>query len=489
MSVADTAAHRIIIIGAGGGALCMAINLKQRGIDDFVLLEKSGGIGGTWWHNQYPGAECDVQSHLYSYSFEPKLDWSRPFAGQAEILQYLNHCADKYDIRRHIRLNTAVTGLVWQEDAACWQVSTGQGQTLRAQVVVSALGLFNELVWPDIPGMQDFKGTSFHSARWNHGHDLRGERVGVIGIAASAIQFVPEIAPLCGQLHLYQRTANWVVPKGNTPYTEAQLAHFRAHPEVVAKNRQDIYDVWNSLATFTEKEKMAEIERAGLAQLEGVRDPEVRRKLTPNHPFGCKRPLFSDVYYPVFNRDNVELITDDIARVTATGVETVDGGHRELDTLIYSTGFHTTKYLTALKVTGRGGQDINAAWHDGAQAYLGVTTAGFPNLFMLYGPNTNQGSILFMIEQQVGYIVRQIERMQREHLAWIDVKPGVMADYNTRLQDDVKKIDVWQASCGNDFYYRSASGRFVTNFPGTMNDFAAQMREERPEAFESARAA
>jgi len=488
MSASPAEFHRVLIIGAGGGALCMAVNLRKAGIEDFVMLEKSHGLGGTWWHNQYPGAECDVQSHLYSYSFEPKLDWSRPFAGQAEILEYFNHCADKYDIRRHIHFNTKVTALTWLEEKGRWRVETDQGRVIEAQVVVSALGMFNELVWPDIEGLGDFKGTAFHSARWDHSHELTGRRVGVIGIAASAIQFVPEIVPKCGSLHLYQRTANWVVPKGNTPYTAEQLEYFRAHPEEVAKSRAETYRVWNTLATFMDKAEMARIEASGLKQLEVVKDPEVRRKLTPNHPFGCRRPLFSDVYYPVFNRDNVELITDDILRITPTGVETA-AGHRELDTLILSTGFRTTQYLTSMRVTGRAGRDINAAWADGAQAYLGITTTGFPNLFMLYGPNTNQGSILFMIEQQVGYITRQITRMDAEKFAWIDVRPEVMADYNDRLQEDVKKIDVWQAACGGDFYYRSPTGRFVTNFPGTMSDFAEITSRSDPEAFEAAPAA
>jgi len=485
MSVSQPEFHRVLIIGAGGGALCMGISLSKAGIDDFVMLEKSHGLGGTWWHNQYPGAECDVQSHLYSYSFEPKLDWTRPFAGQAEILEYFNHCADKYDVRRHIRFNTKVTALTWQESKGRWRVETAEGGILEAQIVVSALGMFNELVWPDIEGLGDFRGSSFHSARWDHSQDLTGRRVGVIGIAASAIQFVPEIAPKCGSLHLYQRTANWVVPKGNNPYTAEQLAHFRAHPEEVARSRAETYRVWNSLATFTDKAEMSRIEAAGLRQLEVVKDPEVRRKLTPNHPFGCRRPLFSDVYYPVFNRDNVELITDRILRVTSSGVETTTG-HRELDTLILSTGFKTTQYLASMEVKGRSGRNINEAWTDGAQAYLGITTAGFPNLFMLYGPNTNQGSILFMIEQQVAYITRQITRMGAEKLAWIDVRPEVMADYNDRLQADVKNIDVWQASCGGDFYYRSPTGRFVTNFPGTMSDFADITSRPDPEAFEAA---
>ncbi len=479
---------RILIIGAGGGAICMAINLKRAGIEDFVMLEKSHGIGGTWWHNQYPGAECDVQSHLYSYSFEPKLDWSRPFAGQAEILQYLNFCTDKHDVRRHIQLNTGVTGLTWSDTRQRWSVDTTTGQRLEAQIVVSALGMFNELVWPSLPGIEDFTGTKFHSARWNQAHDLTGERVGVIGIAASAIQFVPEIAPKVSQLQLYQRTANWVIPKANAPYTAAQLEYFHAHPAAVAHNRQEIYQVWNTLAQFKDKPKMAAIEASGLARIAEVKDPETRRKLTPQHPFGCRRPLFSDVYYPVFNRDNVELITEDIARITTTGIETRDGRHRELDTIVFSTGFKTTKYLTAMEVKGRGGRDINEAWSDGAQAYLGVTTTGFPNLFMLYGPNTNQGSILFMIEQQVGYIVRQIQHMAQQQLAWIDVRPEVMAAFNAQLQEDVKEIDVWQASCGGEYYYRSPTGRFVTNYPGTMDDFAAQMQRVEPNAFEFAKA-
>ncbi len=477
-----------VIIGAGGGALCMAIQLKQAGYHNFVMLEKSGALGGTWWHNQYPGAECDVQSHLYSYSFEPKLDWSRPFAGQAEILRYFNHCADKYDVRGHIRFNTEVRAAQWQEATQRWRIETNSGDSFEAQILVSAMGMFNELVWPSIPGIADFKGTSFHSARWNQSHDLNGERVGVIGIAASAIQFVPEIAPKVGRLHLYQRTANWVVPKGNEPYTAEQLAYFRAHPEAVQENRDKIYAVWNTLATFSDKKVMAEIEASGLARIAEVKDPETRRKLTPNHPFGCKRPLFSDVYYPVFNRDNVELITTDIKRITPTGIETVDGQHRDLDTIVYSTGFKTTKYLSAIQVTGRQGRDINDAWSDGAQAYLGITTTGFPNLFMLYGPNTNQGSILFMIERQVEYIMRQVKRIDAEKLAWIDVKPEVMARYNAQLQEDVKKIDVWQAACGNDFYYRSPTGRFVTNWPDSMDAFTERTRRVEPDVFETAAA-
>lgn len=485
----DTAHQRVIVIGAGSGGICMGVHLKRAGIDDFLMLDKAGGVGGTWYHNSYPGAECDVQSHLYSFSFEPRLDWSQPFAGQAEILDYLNHCTDKYGLRPHLRLNTEVRAAGWDESSARWRVDTADGDTLTADVVVSALGMFNNIVWPDIPGIEDFAGTWFHSARWNHDHDLSGKRVGVVGIAASAVQFVPQIIERVEHAYLYQRTANWVVPKPNTPYTEAELEAFRANPDSVRESRESIYDTWNTLCTFNDKAVLAEIERQGLERIAAVRDPELRRKLTPDHPFGCKRPLFSDLYYPIFNRDNISLITTDIERISADGVVTSDGECQPVDTLIYSTGFETTTYLSAIDVSGRNGVKLTDAWSDGAQAYLGITTSGFPNLFMLYGPNTNQGCILYMIEQQVEYIMRQLQRMDADDLAWIDVRPEVMADFNDALQDALHAVEVWQATCGNDFYYRSASGRMVTQWPHSMDAFTQATRagdagcyETRPRA-------
>jgi cation diffusion facilitator CzcD-associated flavoprotein CzcO len=478
--------HRIIIIGSGGGGLCMGMQLKMAGIDDFLIVDKASGLGGTWWHNTYPGAECDVQSHLYSFSFEPKVDWSRPFAGQEEILGYFRHCADKYELNDHLRFNTPVKAMRWDDTRSLWQLETESGDRLEAQVVVSALGMFNNLVWPKIPGIADFKGTYFHSARWDHQHDLSGKRVGVIGVAASCIQFAPEIAPKVKQLSLFQRTANWVVPKANTPYSQEQLDFYRANPDEVRKSRDETYRLWNSLCTFQEKATMADIERAGLERLAVVKDAETRRKLTPDHPFGCRRPLFSDVYYPIFNRDNVSLITEGIERVTTKGILTTDGVEHEFDTLVYSTGFETTTYLNALEVTGRRGADLREAWSDGAQAYLGITTSGFPNMFMLYGPNTNQGCILFMIEQQVQYIMRQLGRIEQEKLAWLDVRAEVMASYNDELQKEVAQVDVWQAACGGDFYYRSKSGRFVTNFPGTMDDFVDRTHAPDAQAYEVA---
>lgn len=476
--------HPVVIIGAGSAGLCMGVQLKSAGIDDFVILEKGDGVGGTWYWNQYPGAECDVESHLYSFGFEQKLDWSQPFAPREEILEYLNGIADKYDIRRHIRLDAPVARLNWQHETGRWHVATDDGAVYHAQIVVSAIGMFNNIHWPDIPGIEDFKGNCWHSARWDKTHDLSGERVGVIGIAASAIQLAPEIAPLVDQLHLFQRTANWVVPKANTPYTAEQIDHYRQHPEAVQRSREEIYGVWNTLATFSDKQFLADIEKDGLARINEVNDPETRAKLTPNHPFGCKRPLFSDLYYPMFNRDNVELVTENIERITADAVITVDGRRRELDTLICSTGFETTTFLNALEVTGRDGIQLKEAWSDGAQAYLGMSTAGFPNLFMLYGPNTNQGSLLYMFERQCEYVMRQLKRFDDEQLAWMDIRPEVMNAYNEQLQADCDKIDVWHFDCGNDFYIRAASGRVVTQYPYSMDHFTAQTSQTNVDAYE-----
>lgn len=480
----DQLNYRVVIIGAGSAGICTAANLNKAGLEDYKILEKGDGVGGTWFWNQYPGAECDVQSHLYSFAFEPKNDWSQPFAGQEEILAYLNHVTDKYDVRKRIQYNTAVESLTWNEDKARWTITTNNGEVIKAQIVISAIGMFNNLVWPSIAGIEDFKGPYWHSARWDKSQNLAGKRVGVIGIAASAIQFTPELAPIVGELNMFQRTANWVVPKANTPYTDEQLQFYRQNPDAVQQNRDEIYSVWNTLATFDDKQVLADIEKSGLERIEEVRDPETRRKLTPHHPFGCKRPLFSDLYYPIFNRDNVNLITDDIERITENAIVTTDGKAHEVDAIVYSTGFSTTSYLTALDVTGRDGLHIRDAWSDGAQAYLGMNTAGFPNLFMLYGPNTNQGSILFMLERQVDYILRQIRRIDDEKLAWIDIKKDVMNQFNAKLQKDIAKVEVWQAECGNEFYYRSESGRLVTQWPYSMDEFTAQTTRENADEFD-----
>ena len=474
----------VAIIGAGPGGLCAAIRLAQAGFERIVILEKAAGLGGTWYHNRYPGCACDIPSFLYSFTFEPKCDWSRPYGSQAEILAYLEHCARKYALLPHCRFGCGVASARWDERRGRWELRLESGEALEVDVVVSALGMFNDLAWPDLPGRADFAGTQFHSARWRWDHDLAGETVGVIGSAASAVQFVPEIVRQAGQVHLFQRTANWVTPKQDEPFTAEQLAFFAAHPEAIAAARAEIYRRVDEGMTFSDPKAVAEMEASVLAAIEVVRDPALREKLRPQHPYGCKRPLLSNDYYPAFNRPNLELVTERIERITKDAVVTADGRVRRVDTLIFATGFATTKYLSAIEVVGRGGRRIDDAWNDGATAYLGITTAGFPNLFMLYGPNTNNGSILSMIEAQVDYTVRQVERIAGEGLAWIDVRPEPMARYNEDVQAAIGRVSVWQADCRG--YYRSPSGRVVTQWPYSMTEFRERCAKPDAEAYEVA---
>ncbi len=475
---------RIAIIGAGPGGLCMAIRLKQSGFDNFVILEKGGGLGGTWYHNRYPGCAVDLPSFLYSFSFELNPNWSRPFAPQSELLAYMEHCADKYDVRSHCRFNAGVAQAVWDEERASWSLRLEDGEVEQASVVVGAVGMFNELVWPDIDGRDDYAGVSFHSAEWNHDASLVGKRVAVIGSAASAVQIVPEVVKDAAKVHLFQRSANWVMPKDDDPFPEEQLALFRSDENLLKAIRQECYDQVDGGMVFDDEARLREMEAECMDALSAVKDPGVRERLKPQHPFGCKRPLLSNVYFEAFNRPNLELVTDPIAQITPEGVRTADGRDREVDAIIYATGFAATRYISTIDVRGRGGQSIADAWSEGAAAFLGITTAGFPNLFMLYGPNTNNGSILEMIECQVEHVLLQVSRLANEGLAWIDVRPEAMAVFNEEVQKAMDGIAVWNAGCNG--YYRTPSGRIVTQWPFSMRDFKRRTSEVHADAFESA---
>jgi len=473
---------RVAIVGAGPGGLCMGIRLKGAGFDRFEILEKAGNVGGTWYYNRYPGCACDVPSHLYSYSFELKEDWSRPYASQPEILAYLEHCAEKYGLLPHCRLGDAVKRARWDEATAQWRLELASGRTVAADIFVSSVGMFNEIAVPRIAGLDSFDATCFHSARWNWDHDLAGETVGVIGSAASAVQFVPEIVKQAGQVHLFQRSANWVAPKQDEPFTEEQLERFRSNPGAAAALRRQIFESFGGPRAF--ERVRGEMVAACLANMAQVENPEVRARLLPDHPWGAKRPLFSNDYYPAFNRPNLELVTDPIDRITTAGIATADGLERRIDTLILATGFATTKFLSTIDVTGRGGLSIADAWSDGAQAFKGVTVSGFPNLFMLYGPNTNSDSIITMIEYQVDHVLRQIERIAAEDLAWIDVKPGPMAEYNDEIQRELESIEMWHV--GSHDYYRGPSGRIVTQWPRSMPALERALSTLDDDAYESA---
>jgi cation diffusion facilitator CzcD-associated flavoprotein CzcO len=473
---------RIAIIGAGPGGLCMGIRLKEAGFERFEILEKADGIGGTWYWNRYPGCACDIPAHLYSFSFEVKRDWSRPYAPQPEILAYLDHCAAKYGVLPHCRLGDAVRRAHWNETTAEWTLELESGRTTVADVVVSAVGMFNEIATPAIEGLDAFAGPVFHSARWNAEHDLTGETVGVIGSAASAVQLVPEIVKRAARVHLFQRTANWIAPKQDDPYTATQLERLRTEPGYAEKIRQRIFDSLGGPGIYARvRPDMEAACRAGMAAVE---DPALRERLVPDHPWGVTRPLCSNDWYAAFNRPNLELVTARIARVTKTGVATADGRERRLDTLILATGFAATKFLSAIDVTGRGGRALADAWKDGAQAYKGVTTAGFPNLFMLYGPNTNADSIITMIEYQADHALRQIQRIARERLAWIDVKPAAMAAYNAEIQRKLAALELWEK--GGSGYYRATNGRIVTQWPGSMPELERALASLDEDAYESA---
>lgn len=476
----------VLIIGAGPGGLCAGITLARAGITDFAIVEKASGVGGTWWHNRYPGAECDVQSHLYSFSFEPKADWSRPYAGQVEIREYVEHVARKYGMLPYCRFSQEVKSLRWDEGAALWRVAMADGRRIAARFVISAIGMFNDIAMPDIPGIADFRGTQFHTARWRDGHDFAGERVALIGSAASAVQTAPEIVDAVAQLDLYQRTPQWVLPKPDEPFTPEQLAHFRAHPEAVQALREEIWKQLEAAILFDDPALLESSENAGRKNLEVVLDPDLRRRLTPSWRYGCRRPLLSNKYYPIFNRPNVRLVDEGIAQIVPGGVVTARGELRKADTIVYATGFETTRYLSALDVTGRGGVHIRDAWRDGAIAYQGITTAGFPNLFMVYGPNTNNNSLITMLELETGYAVRHIRRMLDERLAWMDVTPQAMAAYNEKLQKDIANVTVWRSDCRG--YYHGPTGRIVTQFPYTMTTYTRMLAVPDARSYETARA-
>mgnify|MGYP000293516851 CR=1 FL=1 len=421
--------QHIVIVGTGFAGIGMGIRLKQAGIDDFTILEQASGVGGTWRDNHYPGAACDVESHLYSFSFEKNPGWSRTFACQKEILAYLERCADKYGIRPHIRFDTAVTGASFDEASGLWSLGTSRGETLQARVVVSGTGGLSRPSRPDLPGLSTFAGKTFHSARWDDAYPLEGKTVGVIGTGASAVQIVPAIAPRVGKLHVFQRTPPWILPKADRAFSEREKERFRRHPWRMSLERSALY--WRreltGLGFVVEPRLFRLLEPLVLKYLERqVRDPVLRKKLTPDYRLGCKRILPTNEYYPALQRPNVELVTEGIEAIQPAGIRTRDGEERPLDLLILATGFEAAEAVAPFAITGRGGRDLNDAWRDGAEAYLGATVAGFPNLFLIVGPNTGLGhnSIIFMIECQVRYALDAILAMRREGWASVDVRAG-----------------------------------------------------------------
>jgi cation diffusion facilitator CzcD-associated flavoprotein CzcO len=478
---------RVAILGAGASGLCLGVKLRAAGFRDFVILEKSHDVGGTWHDNTYPGACCDVPSHFYSFSFERKADWSRKFSPQAEIQDYFRHVATKYGLRPHLRLGTEVKAARFDETKGVWRIETAAGETLEADVLASGVGQLNRPHVPEFPGRESFRGVAFHSARWDHGVDLAGKRVAVIGNAASAVQFVPPVAERAARVEIFQRTPNYVMPRFDYAYSERTKRLFARVPGLERLYRWWIWATFDvRFAVFRGRGEgwlARRIRKACIDYLEAeISDPQLRKTLTPDYAPGCKRLLISDDYIPALRRDNVAVVTSGIERIAPEGVVTRDGVLHPADVIVYGTGFETTSFLAPIELEGLGGRKLHEQWRDGAEAYLGVAVAGFPNLFLLYGPNTNLGhnSILFMIEAQVRYIVACLEELQRSGRAWLDVKTEAQEAYNEDVQAALADT-VWATHCGS--WYKTAAGKVTNNWKGTTLEYWRRMRSPDWAAF------
>ncbi|OOV93018.1 flavin-containing monooxygenase [Pseudomonas sp. MF4836] len=461
----------IAIIGSGFAGLCMAIKLKQAGLADFFIAEQADALGGTWRDNHYPGCACDVQSHVYSFSFAPNPNWSRQFAPQAEIRAYLEDCAQRFGLTPHLRLGMGLQRATFDEQRQRWALHFSNGRRVSARVLVSGMGGLSRPAIPQIPGLESFQGQRFHSQHWDHQYPLQGKRVAVIGTGASAIQFVPQIAPQVAQLALFQRTPPWILPKPDRTLSPAERWAFKHLPWTQKLVRSAIYWALESrVIAFAHRPRLMRlVQRMALRHLRRqVADPALRRSLTPDYTIGCKRILISNDYYPALSRRNVQVVTQDIARVEADGVVTADGVKHPADCIIFGTGFQATEPLPRGLLIGRGGVDIMDSWANGAHAYLGTCVPQFPNLFMIIGPNTGLGhnSMILMIEAQVEYILKALAQMRSQSLATLEVKAGVESLYNARLQQQLKGA-IWSTGGCRSWYLDPRTGHNTTLWPGS----------------------
>ncbi|MCP2290153.1 flavin-containing monooxygenase [Nocardia amikacinitolerans] len=466
---------KTIVIGSGFAGLGLAIRLSQQGRNDYLILERGSDVGGTWRDNTYPGAACDVPSHLYSYSFALNPNWSRSFSRQGEIQSYIQGVAKKYDVLDKHIFDCDVTGARWNNDTARWEITSSKGD-FTADTVVSAVGALCEPNLPDIKGINTFEGEIFHSARWNHDADLTGKRVAIIGTGASAIQIVPSIAPRVASLDVYQRTAPWLLPRMDRPYLKAERLAFKYVPGVQRLSRAAIYAARETqvvgLAKFPALMQGFQLLAKAKLQYE-VRDPELRKKVTPDFRIGCKRMLISNEYYPALSRDNVDVVTDGIREIRAGSIVTKDGTEREIDALIVATGFHVTDSPTYETITGKDGRTLSEVFDEiGQQGYKGSAIANFPNMFFLLGPNVGLGhtSMVYMIESQINYIADALATVDRLGLRTVEVRREVQDSYNKDLQAKLSKT-VWNTG-GCASWYLDKHGNNTTLWP----DFTFQFR-------------
>jgi cation diffusion facilitator CzcD-associated flavoprotein CzcO len=477
------------IVGAGFAGLGMAIRLKQAGIEDFVIWERDGDVGGTWWANTYPGCQCDIPSHLYSFSFALNPDWGRTYAMQREIEDYLRDVTTRFGLRPHIRTGCEVADATWDDAAERWHVTTEDG-AYTADILVAAPGPLSEPSIPDLPGLDTFAGTTFHTANWNHDHDLTGRRVAVIGTGASAIQAVPEIQPIVESLTVFQRTPPWVVPHRDRPITGAERRLYRALPAVQRAVRAGVYFGRELLVPglVYRPKLMSLVQSVATKHLhKQVTDPELRRKLTPDYAIGCKRILPSNKWYPALTRPNIELVTDGIDHVRPAGIVDARGELHEVDTIVFATGFHVTDIRIARRITGRAGTTLADEWDGSPEAYRGSAVAGFPNLFFLVGPNTGLGhnSIVFMIEAQAQYVMDALRHMSETGATRVEVKSDAQRAYNDYLQRKLADT-VWNTG-GCSSWYLDRNGRNATIWPDFTFRFWGRMRRFDPQAYELAR--
>jgi len=489
----QSAAPRIVIVGGGFAGIGMAIRLRRMGVDSFTIYEAGDTPGGTWRDNTYPGAACDVPSHLYSFSFEPNPTWSRTYGTQQEILAYLLHCARKYDVERFIRCRARVAAARFDDARGVWAVDVdldGTRQTVEADLLIAASGPLSRPSMPDIPGLDRFAGTLFHSARWNHDYPLDGRRVGVIGTGASAIQFVPQIQPRVAHLSIFQRTAPWVLPRRDRAIAPRMQRLFARVPFVQRVVRSAIYwQLESRVPAFIVNPQLMQgsMKFAHDYLARKIADPALREKLTPDYLPGCKRLLLSSDYYPALAQPNVDLVTTAIREAVADGVVTADGVHRPLDAIVCGTGFRFNDADAPFTIVGERGADLGAAWRrDGPEAYLGTTIAGFPNLFLLAGPNTGLGhsSMIFMIEAQIRYVADCLRALRRNGARTMTVRADAQRAFNATLQRDLART-VWQSGCRS--WYQTKSGRNTALWPGFTFSFRHRTRRVRDRDYVFAR--
>jgi len=479
--------HDVIIVGAGFGGLGMGIQLKRRGRADFLIVEQDTGVGGTWHANRYPGAACDIPSLLYSFSFAPPpTTWSRSYPGQIEIEAYLNDCVERFGLLPHLHLRTRVTSITWDADAQRWNVRALQrgGEEIQwtARVVVNATGGLSRPAVSSLPGLTDFKGPVMHTARWQAEVNLADRRIGVVGTGASAIQVVPQLVDKATRVVLFQRTPAWILPKRDRPVGPVKRWLYEKVPGMRRLARAVVYAIHELRAPgFVRRPGILKmLEPVALRYLKRhVHDPALRETLTPRYRMGCKRILLASDFYPAIQRRNAKLVTSPIERVVANGVITADGEHHALDVLVLATGFHAAEAMAPFPVHGRAGVELNEVWRHGARAYLGTTVPGFPNLFLIVGPNTGLGhnSMVFMIESQLRYVLDALDRMDRARLAAVDTRPDVADAFNAELQQRMKRT-VWTTG-GCTSWYQTRDGQITTLWPGSTLTFWRRTRRFR----------